>query len=94
MTATLAPSDMMDAAELAALIGLKTDSVRWYLSQRPERLPPRVKWSRKPLWSRAVVTAWLAARDGMAELQAPRASPTVERAPRASPRGRPRNVRQ
>lgn len=94
MTATLA--DVMDAKELAALIGLKPDSIRWYLSQRPERLPPRVAYSRKPLWSRAVVLQWLASRDGMQELQA-RLKPLdkpVERPPRVAKVGRPRRVPQ
>lgn len=83
-------SEMMDMDELAAMIGLKTASVRWYLCHKPERLPPRVAFVRKPMFSRAVVAAWLAHRDGMAELQARIATPPSM--PAEVRRGRPRRA--
>jgi hypothetical protein len=89
----LSASEMMDLDELAVMLGLKRESVRWYLCQKPERLPPRVAWLRKPMFSRAVVTAWLAARDGMAELKARLAPPSGPvSAPAEVRRGRPRRA--
>lgn len=72
MSEKIASPELMDINELAALLGLKRESIRWYLCQKPERLPPRVSRviSRKPMFSRAVVAAWMANRDGMAELEA------------------------
>lgn len=90
------PNDeLMGIDELARMLGIKPDTVRWYLSQTPERIPPRVKWSRKPLWSRAIVTAWIAARNGADELAKRFAPPpdALERPKRVAQRGRPRNVR-
>lgn len=91
---TVKVEEMMSADELGQLLGLKRETVRWYLSQCPDRLPPRVGWLRKPMFSRAVVTAWIAARDGMAELKTRFAPPSIERAPRQARPGRPRRVRQ
>lgn len=94
MDAATPNNDLMNIVELADLLGVKPDTVRWYLSQTPERVPPRVVWSRKPLWSRAVVTAWIAARNGADELARRLAPPpnALERPPRVAKRGRPRRA--
>jgi hypothetical protein len=94
-TAATPNDDLMTIDELARLLGLKPESVRWYLCQSPERVPPRVTWSRKPLWSRAIVSAWLAARNGADELakRLKPASKALEQPPRVAKRGRPRQAR-
>lgn len=87
--------DLMGIDELAHMLGIKPHTVRWYLSQTPERVPPRVTWSSKPQWSRAIVMAWIAARNGATELARRFAPPSdaLERPKRVAQRGRPRNVR-
>lgn len=76
---------LLTAADLGVLLGLATETVRWYSTRKPLRLPPRVTWSTRPLWSRIVVTAWIEERSGMKErLEFEHARPELKR------RGRPR----
>jgi phage terminase Nu1 subunit (DNA packaging protein) len=60
--------DLLGVKELAAKLGLATETVRAYASKRRDRLPPRVRWSATPLWDSDIVERWLAERD--AELTA------------------------
>lgn len=86
--------ELLNVAELAVMMGLSAETVRWYSSQNPDRLPPRVQWSKKPLWDRRVVRMWLEVRSGMvAQLAIPEAAPVpVERPPRVVKAGRPRRA--
>lgn len=86
---------LLDKVALAALLGIKPETVRFYSTQYPGRVPPRVKWSKKPLWDRAVVMRWLAERNGTAEnppiVLTQEAKPEPIERPRRAPRiGRPR----
>jgi hypothetical protein len=86
--------ELLDASELALLLGYGVETVKRYSTQWPDRLPPRISWSKKPMWARAVVNAWIAARNG-SELLLPTpkvAAPPVERPPRVVRAGRPRRV--
>lgn len=82
-------ADLLTYSDLAELMGLAPETVRWYSTQQPHRLPPRVKWGKKPLWKRSVVLAWIAKRDGSDTTPPPKAVP-LERAPRKTAVGRPR----
>lgn len=82
---------LMGVVELSKLVGLAPATVRWYSSQMPERLPPRTKFSKKPLWSRKVVARWIERRDGTAEME--QQPPDVERSI-ARPVARPRRAAQ
>jgi hypothetical protein len=84
---------LLDKDALALLLGMKPETVRYYSTQYPGRVPPRVTWSKKPLWDRAVVLRWIAERNGAADfppiVAAPKVEP-VERPPRKPRVGRPR----
>jgi hypothetical protein len=86
--------ELLSVAELAVMLGLKPETVRWYSSQWPDRLPPRVQWSKKPMWDRVVVQAWMSARNGSETVAKPLqvAPPPVERPPRVVKVGRPRRL--
>lgn len=89
-------SNLLDKEALAQLLGIKPETVRHYSTQFPGRVPPRVKWCKKPLWDRAVVMRWLAERNGGNDMPpiVPAASthqPDPLELPRRVPRvGRPR----
>lgn len=78
---------LMDSDELAALLGLAATTVRWYSTQMPDRLPPRVKGFKKPVWSRKTVASWIESR----EEEKPQAKPLV-RPKRVAQNGRPRRA--
>lgn len=86
--------ELLTVAELAKLMGLSGNTVRIYSTQWPERLPPRVSWSSKPLWDRHVARLWLEVRSGMVATVEPQRdpAPNVERPPRVVKAGRPRRA--
>jgi hypothetical protein len=78
-------ANLLTASDLGALLGLAPETVRWYSTQSPDRLPPRVTWSKRPLWLRSVVNAWIEERSGMKQrLEVEQARPELKR------KGRPR----
>jgi hypothetical protein len=78
---------LLTVADLGALLGLAPETVRWYSTQSPDRLPPRVTWSKRPLWMRVVVNAWIEEHSGMKQrLEVEKARPELKR------KGRPRRV--
>jgi hypothetical protein len=87
---------LLDKEALALLLGIKAETVRFYSTQYPGRVPPRVTWSKKPLWDRAVVARWLAERNGTKEnppIVIEEVKPEPVERPRRVPRtGRPRNA--
>jgi hypothetical protein len=93
--------DLLTAAQLGVMLGLAPETVRWYSTQHPARLPPRVTWCKKPLWARKVVEAWIHDRDGSTatndvlersayERRLKRNQDGIERPPRKPRTGRPR----
>jgi predicted transcriptional regulator len=86
---------VMTVEEVARLMGIKPASVEWYLSQKPEMVPPRAEWTHRRLFERAVVKDWMKARSGANELKKRLASKpepveNFERPPRVVRNGRPR----
>lgn len=83
-------NSLLDKFELAALLGLKAETVCYYSRNYPHRVPPRVSWSKKPQWNRAVVERWIAERSGQKDNPAlePKAKPETVKPKRAP--GRPR----
>lgn len=87
--------ELWTAKQVGAVMGLSAETVRWYSTQYPERVPPRIGWGSRVLWDSDVVTAWLEARRGSAKIiAAPLAKtpPPIERPPRVVKAGRPRRV--
>ena len=56
------PLGMLDVDGLAKLLGYSPLTIRRYAAVTPWKLPPRVIWQGKMLWSINVVDAWLAQR--------------------------------
>lgn len=56
-------NELLDVKAMAALLGMAPETVRIYSTKKPERLPPRLKWSPTPLWARVAVEAWISERD-------------------------------
>jgi predicted DNA-binding transcriptional regulator AlpA len=75
----------LNSAQLAVLLGLAVETVRIYTYKKPDRLPPRVTWSTRPLWSRAVVAEWIEERNGRKDVIVKIDRPPVKK-------GRPRKI--
>ena len=57
---------LMNAAQLADILGMTERSVYHYSSQCPEKLPPAMRLGRKMLrWHPDIVQKWLNERAGM-----------------------------
>lgn len=56
------PRGMVDVRGLSEMLGLSAATIRRNSSISPWKLPPRVIWPGKMLWSISVVDAWLAQR--------------------------------
>lgn len=93
--------------DLAKLLGFTESTVADYSTRHPDRLPPRVAWSKTPRWEPRVVAKWKHERDGSVSLdeqirkareavearQKKQQSDAAERPPRSTG-GRPRKHRQ
>lgn len=55
--------DLLGVAELAALLGVQRVTVSGYVSRGVVLPPPAVRLACGPIWHRADIEAWIAARD-------------------------------
>ncbi|MFG7180724.1 hypothetical protein ACGYQ5_14445 [Burkholderia pseudomallei] len=77
-------------ADLGRFLGYKTETIRSYSTQHPDRLPPRIKGLKRPRWLRSVAMKW--ARETSITLPTdvkPETSILAARKPRV---GRPRKM--
>ena len=55
--------NLLNIAELAEILGIAENTVRWSICHKPERLPPivRLPGARGPRWRPGDVQKWIAA---------------------------------
>lgn len=55
--------NLLNIAELAEILGIAENTVRWSICHRPERLPPMVRLpgARGPRWRIVDIQKWIAA---------------------------------
>lgn len=58
-------TQLLDSADLAALLGLSITTVYTYSARNPDRLPPTIRLTSagRPRWSLFTVERWLAERE-------------------------------
>lgn len=53
------PGDLYDVHSLAALLGLRVSTLRGYVLEEPEWLPPPARFGNKLVWPAHVIAEWM-----------------------------------